>query len=248
MAQVVAVDDAAWTSPWREHAVGAKVFLSFSLILTALLSPAWPGCVLVAAAALGLILGSARIRPGLAALVVLPPIAFIAVGVLPIAVRVGGSPWLAVAPDGGAHAISVAAHGIAGSLALLLLPLTTPMIDLVGWLRRWRIPAAIGEIAELMYRLVFVFVSTAVAIQAAQAARLGGAASFRRRLHLAADAIGTVMVRTWNHSTCLQRGLELRGYEDRLPTLTRTATWRAWWLPASALLVGLITVANVVVA
>lgn len=248
MAQVAAVDDAAWGSPWREYAVGAKVFLSLSLVLTALLSPAWPGCFLVGATALVLVLGSARIRPGLVALVALPPILFIAVGVVPIAIRLGGAPWLAWAEDGGRQALSVAAHGIAGTLALLLLPLTTPMIDLLAWMRNLRVPVVILEIAELMYRLVFVLVSTAVAIQAAQAARLGGDAPLRRRFQMAADAVGTVMVRTWDHSRRLQHGLELRGYEDHLPTLTRHSTWHPWWILGTVGLIGAIVAANWMVA
>lgn len=219
MAHVAAVDDAAWDSPWRVRPVGTRVFLSFTLILTALLTPAWPGCVLVAVTALALMLCSARIRPSLVAFVTLPPTLFIAVGVIPIAVEVGGSPFLRLSPDGVATAADVLAHGIAGTLALLLLVTTTTMVDLMGWARRLRIPAPVLEIAELMYRLVFVLLSTAVAIQQAQQARLAADAPLRRRMHYAADAVGTVLLRTWDRATRLQQGLELRGYEEDLTTL-----------------------------
>lgn len=219
MAHVAAVDDAAWESPWRARPVGSRVFLSFSLILTALLTPAWPGCVLVAVTALALMLCSARIRPSLVAFVTLPPAMFIAVGVIPIAVQVGGSPFLRLAPDGVATALNVLAHGIAGTLALLLLVTTTTMVDLMGWARSLRIPAPVLEIAELMYRLVFVLLSTAVAIQQAQQARLAADAPLWRRMRYAADAVGTVLLRTWDRASRLQHGLELRGYEEDLTTL-----------------------------
>lgn len=232
MAHLTAVDDAAWASPWRERAVGSKVALSLALVLTALLTPAWPGCLLVAIAAVALMLGPARIRPGLVAVVTVPPVVFIAVGVLPIALQVGGTPWLAWADDGGARALSVLAHGVAGTLALLLLATTTPMIDLLTWTRQFGIPGPLLEIAELMYRLVFVLLSTAVAVQAAQRARLGGCAPLRRRLAMAADAFATVLLRSWNQAVRLQRGLELRGYEEELPTLRHQGRWTPGWIVA----------------
>ena len=226
MPGVTAVDDAAWASPWRSRPVGAKVWLSLSLVLTALLAPAWPGCVLVAVVSVGLMLGSARLRPGLVAVVVAPPVLFIVVGALPLAVAVGGDPGLAIASDGGARALDLVAHGVAGSLAVLLLITTTPMTDLLGWTRSLRIPPAILDIAELMYRLLFVLLSTAVALQRAQAQRLGDAAPPGRRLRTAAHTIGTIGLRAWAHATALQRGLELRGYEDQLPTLRRPVSRR----------------------
>lgn len=220
MAQVAAVDDAAWQSPWRKRPVSARVFLSFSLVLTALLAPAWPGCLLVAITALALMLGPARIRGSLVALVTVPPIVFIAVGIIPIAVSVGGTPFFALSSDGVSRALEVLAHGVAGTLALLLLVTTTTMIDLMGWVRGLRVPAPLVEIAELMYRLVFVLLSTALALQHAQHARLVGDAPFSRRMRHAADAIGTVLLHTWDRASRLQKGLELRGYEEELRTLT----------------------------
>ncbi|MBB1484102.1 cobalt ECF transporter T component CbiQ [Tessaracoccus sp. MC1865] len=219
MAHLATVDDAAWGSPWRARPVGIRVALSLALVLTALVTPAWPGSALVAAVAVALMLGSARIRASLVALVTVPPVVFIAVGVLPLAVQVGGAAVLSWAPDGGARALDVLAHGVAGTLALLLLVTTTTMVDLLAWCRGLRIPAPLLEIAELMYRLVFVLLSTAVALQQAQQARLSADAPFTRRLRYAADATGTVLLRTWDRATRLQHGLALRGYEEDLPTL-----------------------------
>ena len=54
------IDDAAWGSPWRRRRVGEKVLLSLALVLTALLTPPWPGCVAVALFSVFLILGPAR--------------------------------------------------------------------------------------------------------------------------------------------------------------------------------------------
>ena len=60
---LTALDDAAWAGPWRRVRVGEKVALSLGLVLTALLTPSWPGSVLVATASVALTCGPARIPP-----------------------------------------------------------------------------------------------------------------------------------------------------------------------------------------
>lgn len=217
--RVTAVDDAAWGSPWRGIDVGHKAALTAALVLTALLTPAWPGSVLVALAAVALMLGPARIRPGLLAAVAVPPLLFLAVGALPLLVELRLGEWPRLAVDGATRAAGVVAHGVAGTLSVLVLATTTPMVDAVGWLRRLRVPGPLLEVAELMYRLLFVLADTAVALHASQAARLGGQAPPRRRFETAAAAVGTVALHSWHRAARLQAGLELRGFEEDLPTL-----------------------------
>lgn len=231
--QITALDDAAWESPWRRIRVGEKVLLSGSLLLTALLSPPWPGCVAVALVCVTLTCGWARIPVRTLALAMTAPLAFIAIGGATVAVVLGGEPtasaWVAgplwVDDTTIARGVSAAAHGIAGTLALMMLATTTPMSDLLAWLQRLGMPAPLVEIASLTYRLLFVLLGSAVAIHRAQVSRLGSASGrgpgrIARRLHMASDAMGSVLVRAWDRSSRLQAGLEGRGYTDRLPVLT----------------------------
>lgn len=225
------IDDAAWASPWRRRRVGEKVLLSVSLVLTALLTPPWPGCVLVAALAVYFILGPARIRPGLLAAVMVAPSLFIAIGSIPVAVHLGGDGWgvgpLRVSPESLGTAGSLVAHGIAGTLALMVLATTTPMVDVVTWMRGLKVPDPLLDIASLMYRLLFVLLSTTLAVRSAQRARLGDAASLKRRFKAVADTTASIMLRSWKGATSLQRGLEGRGYEESLATLSarRPRNW-----------------------
>lgn len=206
--------------------------LSVALVLTALLTPPWPGCVLVAAAATFCILGPAKIRPGLLAMVLVPPAAFLLIGTIPIAVHIGGDGWglgpFRVSRDGLAQAAGLWAHGVAGTVSLLLLATTTPLVDLLTWLRTLRIPDALLEIASLTYRLLFVLLGTALAVRDAQQARLGDAAPLRRRFDAAAGTTGSIVIRSWQRARRLQEGMEGRGYEDALLTLTpeRPRDWR----------------------
>lgn len=256
-AQNIAIDAAAWDSPWRRRRVGEKVLLSGSLVLTALLSDPWPGCVLVAAVALVLMLGPARIRPLLVLGVMGAPAVFLLIGTLPVAATwhgMGDLAWgnlgwatdgfalgpLRITPGGVARAAALWAHSLAGTLAVILLATTTPMVDLMGWLRILRIPDPLIEIASLTYRLLFLLLGTTLAIREAQRARLGDVASWRRRWSIVANALGSALITTWDRATRLQAGLEGRGYEDALLTLspTRARSW-AFLLTGAACLAGI---------
>lgn len=213
----VAIDDAAWASPWRRRRVSEKVVLSMGLVVTALLSPPWPGCALVAAVCLGLMLIDARIGARLVGVVVLAPMAFLAMSTIPIVWQNG---WL--------RAGILWAHSLAGTLAVELLATTTPMVDLLTWLRRLRVPDPLLEIASLTYRMLFLLLATTLALGEAQRARLGDAASLRRRARTAGQTIGTILVSTWQRADRLNEGLQGRGFEESLRTLapTRPRSWR----------------------
>lgn len=258
----LAIDDAAWGSPWRRRRVGEKVLLSMSLVLTALLSDPWPGCTLVAAAALLLMCGSGRIRPTLVLVVMTAPMTFLLIGTLPVAaiwhgmddMAWGNLGWqtqgFAVGPlrftgDSITKAASLWAHSLAGTLAFVLLATTTPMVDLLSWFRKLRVPNVLIEIASLTYRLLFLLLGTTLALRAAQHARLGDAAGWRRRWSITAGSAGSVVLMTWQRATRLQAGLEGRGYEDTLLTLTPNRT-RSWpFLSLSLLCLSVIWAANV---
>lgn len=243
--QNLVIDDAAWTSPWRRRRVSEKVFLSMGLVLTALLSEPWPGCTLVAAAALVLMLASARVRPTLVLVVMTAPMAFLLIGTLPVAavwhgmhdMAWGNLGWrtqgfavgpLRFTPESITTAASLWAHSLAGTLAFILLATTTPMVDLLSWFRKLRVPDVLIEIASLTYRLLFLLLGSTIAIRQAQHARLGNAASWRRRWSTAASTVGSVLLMTYQRATRLQSGLEGRGYEDALLTLApnRPRSWQ----------------------
>lgn len=234
MAHLTALDDAAWQGPWRRVRVDEKVALTVGLLTTALVSPPWPGCVLVAVAAAVLTCGPARIPPRTLTLAMVPPLTFLVIGGTTIAVVLGGTPteaalftWgpLWADPATVAKGVTAFARGVAGTLAVMLLATTTPMVDLLTWLRGLGVPAPLVDIASLTYRLLFVLLTSALALHAAQAARLG-----RTSPATAASATGALLLRTWTRASRLQTGLEGRGYVDDLPTLpvTRAASPTFW--------------------
>lgn len=236
----LAVDDAAWASAWRVRSPGDKLLVSVGLVLSALLLPVWPGSLLVGLTAVVLALGPARVPARTFGRAVRAPLAFILIGALTTVVEVGdGIGW---APDAAAQAGSLVGHAVAGSAAVLLLATTTPMSDLLPALQRLRVPAAVIEVASLVYRMLFVLLTSLTTIREAQTARMGYATvrgSYRSSGALAA----AVLTRSWDRARRLQDGLAGRGLDTGLQVLPET-------LPASrrfelATVVGLAAIVTV---
>ena len=220
----LAIDDAAWASAWRRRSPGGKVLVSGGLVLSALLLRVWPGSVLVALAAVSLALGPARVPVRIFGRAVRAPLAFILVGALTAVVEVGGD-GVGWAPDAASQAGSLVGHAVAGSAAVLLLATTTPVSDLLPALQRLRVPAALVEVAGVVYRLLFVLLTSLTTIREARTARMGYATvrgSYRSSGALAA----AVLTRSWDRARRLQYGLAGRGLDTGLRVLPKT-------LPAS---------------
>ena len=240
----LAIDDAAWASAWRPRSPADKVLVSLGLVVSALLLPVWPGSVLVGLTAVVLALGPARVPARTFGRAVRLPLTFILIGALTTVVQVGAS-GVGWAPNAAAQAGSLVGHSLAGSAAVLLLATTTPMSDLLPALRRLRVPAAVIEVASVVYRLLFLLLTSLTTIREAQTARMGYVTlrgSYRSSGALAA----AVLTRSWDRARRLQDGLAGRGLETGLRVLPET-------LPASrrfqlATVVGLVALAAVSLA
>jgi cobalt/nickel transport system permease protein len=221
----LAIDDAAWASRWRDRGLLDKTVLSMGLVFVALLLPAWPGSALVAITAIVIALRGARTPPWLLLRSLRAPLAFIVLGSLSVAIVVAAEPqWsISITPESLARAASVAGHAAAGTLGVLLLALSTPMVDLLGGLRRLRVPAACVEVAALMYRLLFILLDTTHTMRESQRARLGYS-SPGRSLRSAGNLTAAVLIRSWDRARRLEQGLAGRGYSTSMTTLETPPT------------------------
>lgn len=117
--------------------------------------------------------------------------------------------------EGVEQATLVLARSLGAVAALYFLALTTPMTEIIGLLRRLRVPTLLLELMVLAYRQIFVFLQIAREMRVAQASRLGYATtgnSFRSLAALGAN----LYLRAHNRSRLLHRALVGRGYEDDL--------------------------------
>jgi cobalt/nickel transport system permease protein len=242
----LAIDDAAWRSAWRRRSPADKLLLCLGLVICALVLPVWPGSVLVGVSAVVLALGPARVPAGTFGRAVRLPLTFVAVGALTTVVEVDGH-GLGWAPDAAAQAGALVGHSLAGGAAVLLLATTTPMSDLLPALRRLRVPAAVIEVASVVYRLLFVLLESLRTIREAQTMRMGYS-SVRRSYRSSGALAAAVLTRSWDRARRLQDGLAGRGLETGLRVLPEALPSSRLFLAATAAGLAGIVSASLVIA
>lgn len=209
------LDALAYTNPWRARHPAEKAALALGLLACAVALPPWPGAVIVGVAALGVLLGPVALRPAQVLRAVRAPVAFIAVGSVPLLVAVGGDPLVRWDPAGLGPAAALAGRAVAALLCLVLLAATTPLADTLPRLERLGVPPAVVEIAALMYRLLFLLLDTVVTVREAQAGRLGFR-TWRTTYRCVAGQAGAIFVGAFDRARRLEAGLALRGYTGSL--------------------------------
>lgn len=220
--------------------MGEKIIWSLGLILTAVAAPVWPGTILVGVVSVVLILGFAKIRLSMLLGAMTAPLVFIVAGTLSVLLSVGHNPvdaywrWglLSITPESWQMAINLVAHALCGTLAVMVLALTTPISDLLNWLLEHKVPRQLVEVASLTYRMLFILWGSALAVFDAQRRRGGvyqvrSLTDIKLRLDAAGQATGTMMIRAWSRANKLEAGLRARGAEESLATTTleRPRSW-----------------------
>lgn len=231
----LAIDDAAWRTPWRRRCTGEKALLALGLLAVAVTARHPVIAVTVLAVAVAAAVFAARVPPRIYLRAVAAPALFVVIGVGSIVVSVGSRQvdalwqWgpLAVTHETLSRAVDVAARSFGAIAALMLLATTTPVVDLLNGLRRLRIPEVIIEIASVTYRLIFSLLDSQATIRESQAARLGYATTRAARGSVGQLGAAT-LIRAWTRAQRLEAGLAGRGYAGSLRTLAqpRPVSWR----------------------
>lgn len=240
------LDDAAWNSPWRKRATGDKVLLGGGLLLCGVGLPAWPVAPLVTIVCLALLLGPARVPARVPIRVALGLSSFLVLGAITLALAEDPGPdtpgvywrWagFAVTHVTLMSAAQTTAHSIAGTSAMVLLAATTPMSSLLRWAGRRGVPAVVVEIADLIYRFIFLLLDTVRAVHEAQAARLGYTTR-RAMLRSSSQLAAVVLVRAWSRAHRLQDGLDGRGYQGTIAVLDESGERSTAFVTGSILLI-----------
>lgn len=202
-----ALEIAAAQSRWARRNVGEKMLLFGGLLILAISLPPIPFAPVVFALAI-IIAAIARIPMRLYAAMILAPAAFVVVGVTPLffAITTEG---IVIAETGPLHAVAVILRSVAGISCTMAFALTTPMSELLAWAGQHGIPRSMTYVAELIYRMTSSLISTAYAMNQAQARRLGHS-SRRKMLSSTADQVAALFVLAFDRARRMQRGLELR--------------------------------------
>ena len=209
------IDRTAQLNRWRHRSLTEKACLAVGMLVLAVSLPPFPAAVMVAVIMTLAALWGAKVPAPLWLACAAAPTGFLLVGAFSVLVQVdaGGFSW---APGGGMAAAQLVMRSFAGVTCLLFLALTTPTSDLIAGLRRTGVPAEITEIALLMYRFLFLLADTAMAMDVAQAARLG----HRRRLHSLGMLIANLLPRAFDRARRLEIGLAARGWDGEMRVLS----------------------------
>ncbi len=215
---VTTLDRAASLNRWRHRALAEKALIGLGFLALAVGLPPWPGAALSGLAVLGFTFAGARVPLRLWLAAVALPLGFLAAGALMLMVQVGAD-GIALAPGGAERAALLCLRAMAATFCLMFLAFTTPAAELISGLRRLRVPAEIVELALLTYRFVFLIAEEAVAMTAAQRARLGHS-SRRRWLRSTAMVIANLLPRALARARRLETGLAARGWQGEMRVLS----------------------------
>jgi cobalt/nickel transport system permease protein len=95
-----------------------------------------------------------------------------------------------------------------------LLAFSTPMIEILETLRLCKVPATIVDIADMMYRYVFIMQDTAHTMHRAQISRMGDTGSWVRRVSDTGRIAGSVLIKSLDRSTRIYQAMLARGYSE----------------------------------
>jgi cobalt/nickel transport system permease protein len=95
-----------------------------------------------------------------------------------------------------------------------LLAFSTPMIEILETLRLWKIPSVIVDIADMMYRYIFIMQDTAHTMRCAQLSRMGDTGSWAHRVGDTARIASSILIKSLDRSTRIYQAMLARGYTE----------------------------------
>ncbi len=95
-----------------------------------------------------------------------------------------------------------------------LLAFSTPMIEILETLRICRVPGIIIDIADMMYRYVFIIQDTAHTMHRAQLSRMGDRGSWVRRVGDTGRIACSILIKSLDRSTRIYQAMLARGYSE----------------------------------
>jgi cobalt/nickel transport system permease protein len=214
----VLIEQCAYGNRWRFVSPAAKAVFCLGGFIAAFAAGQPQAAAVVALLLAGVTLFGAGIPPGRYLRIALPPLGFLLLGGLSLAYSLDLADgdlvihWL---PEGWGPPLQLAARALGALASLLFLALTTPMVDLIAFLRRLHLPEVLLEIMVLCYRMLFVFSEALRDTRTAQAARLGYATP-RLALRSLGSLTANLTVQIWQRAHALHVAAQSRNNDGAL--------------------------------
>ena len=212
------IEQCAYGNRWRFVSPAAKAVFGLGGFVAAFAAGRAEVAFAVATAIAAITLLGAGIPAGRDLRIALPPLGFLLLGCLSLAYSLDFADngltlrWL---PEGWTPLLQLAARSLGALAAMLFLALTTPMVDLIAFFRRLRVPEVLLEIMVLCYRMLFVFSEALHDTRTAQAARLGYATP-RLALRSLGSLTANLTVQIWQRAHALHVAAQSRNNDGAL--------------------------------
>lgn len=220
------IEQSAYSNRWRQVSPAAKGLFSLCGLVAAFAAttPA-TACGIAAVLCVITVLG-AGIPPMRYVRVAVPALLFLAISTLSliISLKIGdsvGELSLNLAKTEYHQVAQVCGRSIGGLAALLFLALTTPLTDIIAFLRRLKAPEVLLDIMILCYRTLFVFSEAIHDTITAQSARLGYA-TIRLSMRSLGGLVANITVQVWQRSQALHLAAMSRNNDGPLRFLEHT--------------------------
>ncbi len=128
--------------------------------------------------------------------------------------------WLSVTAENQVRARLVMARAFGAVSCLYFLSLSTPMSELISVGRRAHIPAIVLELAVLIYRYIFILLSTYRTMKDAAASRLGFD-GYKQGIATTGKIYGNLLARSFRRAEACLDAMESRCYDGEIRFLER---------------------------
>ncbi|MBF0363459.1 MAG: cobalt ECF transporter T component CbiQ [Oligoflexia bacterium] len=231
------ISDQSYNSSWRFiHPMEKIIFVSLAMLSSLIAKSPYPPLI-VALITTIIAITLAKIKLGLLGKLLTVPLGFVLIGSLTILltfsktdtdivahqiiplIKVTKHYQISLFYPGIFLVIKIIANFLGCATSLLLLILTTPITDIIYFLKIIKIPNLLLELLILSYRAIFILLDTCSKIYTAQSSRLGYngvISSFRSFASLTFGILTKSLKRTHTSWLCMLS----RGYQDEIDLLS----------------------------
>ncbi|MEF9952874.1 MAG: cobalt ECF transporter T component CbiQ [Clostridium sp.] len=163
-------------------------------------------------------------------LICLIPVGFLALSLISIIIQFNSSEYIAyfniywikvgVTYSGVLEGITIATRSLASITCLYFILLNTSIHDLIGFLRRCRLPIILVNLIEMIYRFIFILIDEVGRVYTSVLCRGGNRGGFNN-IKLFSKALGRVITLGLSRVERIDNGLNSRGYSGSVYYLNR---------------------------
>lgn len=224
------IDQYAYSNNLRSIHPVEKAIFAFSTMILCLVANSIITSLAIILLMTGVVIFVAEIPKSFFIKLLLVPISFLLVSTFTIVISITKDPggllyyvdffgWkLGIKFENIIIAINLFLKSLGTVSCLYFLALTTPMIEIISVLRKFKVPSIFIELMSLIYRFIFVLLETANLIRTSQLSRLGYS-NLKNSFNSLSQLVSNLFIRAYYRAKGLLTTLLARGYDGEIKVL-----------------------------